>query len=59
MLVISGATLGEETSLEKLVSEFVISKDIGKEVFQVRGRNINKAVGTNFSVRFCSSISPE
>ena len=39
MLVISGATLGEETSLEKLVSEFVISKDIGKGVFQVRGRN--------------------
>ena len=38
MLVMSGATLGEETSLEKLVSEFVISKDIGKGVFQVRGR---------------------
>ena len=38
MLVMSGATLGEETSLEKLVSEFVISKDIGKGVFQVRGK---------------------
>jgi len=30
-----GATLGEVTSLEKLVSEFVASKDIGKGVFTV------------------------
>ena len=36
---IAGATLGEETSLEKLVSEFVLSKDIGKGVFQVRKKN--------------------
>ena len=27
--LLAGATLGEETSLEKLVSEFVASKDIG------------------------------
>ena len=39
-----GATLGEETSLEKLVSEFVLSKDIGKGVFQVRKTNLNVPV---------------
>ena len=33
--LVVGATLGEETSLEKLVSEFVASKEIGKGVFQV------------------------
>ena len=33
--------MGEETSLEKLVSEFVLSKDIGKGVFQVRKTNLN------------------
>jgi len=33
--LIVGATLGEVTSLEKLVSEFVASKDIGKGVFTV------------------------
>ena len=33
--LVIGATLGEETSLEKLISEFVASKDIGKGVFQV------------------------
>ena len=32
--------MGEETSLEKLVSEFVLSKDIGKGVFQVRKTNL-------------------
>ena len=41
---ISGATLGEETSLEKLVSEFVLSKDIGKGVFQVRKIQQNPSV---------------
>ena len=40
----TGATLGEETSLEKLVSEFVLSKDIGKGVFQVRKTNLNVPV---------------
>eukprot|EP00092_Neocalanus_flemingeri_P032797 GFUD01035670.1.p1 GENE.GFUD01035670.1~~GFUD01035670.1.p1 ORF type:complete len:1485 (+),score=509.47 GFUD01035670.1:55-4509(+) len=33
--LIVGATLGELTSMEKLVSEFVASKDIGKGVFTV------------------------
>ena len=33
--LVVGATLGEETSLEKLISEFVASKEIGKGVFQV------------------------
>ena len=33
--LVIGATLGEETSLEKLISEFVTSKEIGKGVFQV------------------------
>jgi len=33
--LVIGATLGEETSLEKLISEFVASKEIGKGVFQV------------------------
>ena len=33
--LVVGATLGEETSLEKLISEFVSSKEIGKGVFQV------------------------
>jgi len=33
--LVVGATLGELTSMEKLVSEFVTSKDIGKGVFTV------------------------
>jgi len=33
--LVVGATLGELTSMEKLVSEFVASKDIGKGVFTV------------------------
>jgi len=33
--LIVGATLGEVTSMEKLLSEFVASKDIGKGVFTV------------------------
>ena len=33
--LVVGATLGEETSLEKLISEFVTTKEIGKGVFQV------------------------
>jgi hypothetical protein len=30
-----GASLGELTSMEKLLAEFVLSKDIGKGVFTV------------------------
>ena len=36
--------MGEETSLEKLVSEFVLSKDIGKGVFQVSKIKGNQTV---------------
>lgn len=35
MALVEGATLGDLTSMEKLVSELVVSKDIGKGVFTV------------------------
>ncbi len=33
--LVVGASLGELTSMEKLLAEFVLSKDIGKGVFTV------------------------
>jgi len=35
MALVQGATLGDLTSMERLVSELVASKDIGKDVFKV------------------------